>query len=98
MFPVRLTLAALGLSTALLVSSCSMFSSSPPSQTAGQQEYDTMSNSWKPSTRVIVPPPAQPATPMKVASAEPEKKDGVLTKVGNTVKKPLGWLPFVGKK
>jgi len=93
----RFTFAALSLSVAVLASSCS-FGSKPARQAAaGQQEFDTRTNAWVSSNRVVVPPPSQPATPMTVASAEPEKKEGVLQKVGNTVKKPFGWLPFVGE-
>lgn len=89
MIPVRFILAALSLSLAMLVSSCSMFgSSSPRPQSAGQQEYDPMTNSWTRSSRVVVPPPAQPAAPMATTAApEPEKK--------SLAKKTLGWLPFV---
>ena len=59
-------------------------------------EYDAASGTWQPTTRVVVPPPPQPAAaPVIVAKPDDAKpKDGVLTKVGRTLKKPLEWLPW----
>jgi len=97
MISARLSRLALGLTVAAVVSSCSMFSSSEPRQSAGQQEFDPMTNTWQPSTRVVAVQPGQPATPMTPASAAEPEKEGTLKKVGNTLKKPLKWRPF-GKK
>jgi hypothetical protein len=81
-------LAVLSLVLVFSTSSCSMFGSKPVPQASTQQEFDPMTSSWKPSSRVVVPPPSQPAAPIAVtAEAEPEKP--------GLVKKMTGWLPFV---
>lgn len=96
---------------ALCLSSCGLFSSKPKpvaSGPAGPLEFDSFSNSWKPSTQVVTPPPSEPNATLAEQQAAAKREDSTLKKagraVGNTagavgraVKKPLGWLPF-GKK
>lgn len=54
-------------------------------------EYDAASGTWVSTTHVAVPGPSQD-TPAMVA-AKDKHQEGVLTKIGNTLKKPLAWLP-----
>ena len=73
--------------------------SKPKSYTAaaqpGMAEYDPASGAWKPTSRVIVPPPSQNTPPLIVAKPAPvQPKDDILTKVRRTMKKPLQWLPW----
>lgn len=94
---------------ALGLSSCGLFSSKQqPVGVAEQQQFDPFSNTWKPSTQVITPPPSEPNATLAEQQAAAKREAGALKKagraVGNTagavgraVKKPLSWLPF-GKK
>ncbi len=95
---------------ALSLSACGLFGSrsSEPVAGPGALEFDHYSNSWKPSTRVVTPPPAQPNAALVEKEEAEKRENGALKKagraVGNTagavgrvVKKPFGWLPF-GKK
>jgi hypothetical protein len=77
------------------VISCSSPKSNVAGAKPGMAEYDPASASWKPTTRVVVPPPSQNTPPMVVAKSAPvQPKEGILTKMGRTMKKPLQWLPW----
>ena len=55
-------------------------------------EYDASSGTWVSTSHVVVPRPSQDTSAM--VAAKDKHKEGVLTKVGNTLKKPLTWLPW----
>lgn len=98
-------------SVAFSLSSCGLFSSrsSEAAVTApGALEFDHYSNTWKPSTRVVTPPPSQPNQALAEQEEAAKRENSTLNKagravtntagaVGRAVKKPFGWLPF-GKK
>ncbi len=106
----RVSLALICAASAAALTSCGMFGSKPapaPSY-AGGQEFDPYTNSWKPAQRVAVGT-SQPNA-MLAQRAEEQKRENTFIKktgravnntataAGNAVKKPLKWIPFVGKK
>ena len=95
---------------AFSLSACGLFGSRSPEPVAatGALEFDHYSNTWKPSARVVTPPPAQPNAALAAKEEADKRENSTLNKagravtntagaVGRAVKKPLGWLPF-GKK
>ena len=74
---------------ATLVVSCS--SPRPQTPAPGLAEYDLASGTWQPTTRVVVPPPTEDTTTKPVVK---KSGDSAITRVGNTLKKPLAWLPW----
>ncbi len=86
-----------GLLFAVLATSCSMFSSKPVAAhtvPTVSQEFDPDSGTWKPTTKVVVPPPSEPNATL-IAEEEKARADNSLThKVGRAVKAPLSWLPW----
>ncbi|WP_038162366.1 hypothetical protein [Verrucomicrobium sp. BvORR106] len=97
------------------LSACSMFGSkSSVSQSApvGAQEFDPFSNTWRPVSRVVVPPPSEPNPEIAAQQEQVKKQNSVVNKmgrsagkvgnaagaVGKTLAKPLKWIPFVGGK
>ena len=104
----RLVQPAVYLALAVGLSSCSMFGSkSSPTASApvGAQEFDSYSNTWKPASRVVVPPPSEPNAEIAAQKEQLKKENSVVKKmgrgageVGKTIAKPLKWVPFVGGK
>ena len=60
-------------------------SKSGPDAPRVNAEYDAATGTWVPSTRVVVPQPAQDTPP--IADPNKKQKEGVLTKVGK-------WMPW----
>ena len=97
------------------LSACSMFgskSSVAQSAPVGAQEFDPFSNTWRPVSRVVVPPPSEPNAEIAAQQEQAKKDNSVVNKmgrsagkvgsaagaVGKTLTKPLKWIPFVGGK
>lgn len=85
----------LSLLSACALASCSFGGGSRgPSAPAYTQEFNPNTSSWETSTRVVVPPPSQPATPyVAPAGSQPaveqqQEKPGLL-------KRSFKWLPGV---
>lgn len=108
----RCALSLVCISAAATLTSCGLFGGSkaqPTGAYVGGQEFDPYSNSWKPTQRVVTPPASQPNAELARRAEEQKKQDGLINKTtravtstataaGAAVKKPLKWVPFVGKK
>ena len=77
--------ASLGLLSLALITSCGGTGAKPAPGTV--QEFDYASGSWKPLQKSISAPPPQGG-----AVIVEEKKPGMLSKIGKTVKAPLKWV------
>lgn len=89
------------LTAVCLLASCGS-SSHVPGAPTHTQEFDPNSNRWITTSRVVVPPPSQPAAPMVIQQPapsatvdKPAEKEGLLRKTGHVLKKPLKWIPGV---
>jgi hypothetical protein len=82
---------------AALATSCSLFSSKPVAEHTVptiSQEFDTDSGTWKPTTKIVVPPPSEPNATLTEAEEKARAENSLTHKVGRAVKKPLTWLPW----
>lgn len=68
------------------------------------QEFDPYTNAWKPSNRVVTVAPSQPNATLAQEKELQKNENSVMNKMGragasvsNTLKKPLGWLPWTKK-
>ncbi|MFZ4763821.1 MAG: hypothetical protein ACOYMN_02610 [Roseimicrobium sp.] len=90
---------------ATTLTSCGMFGSSSrtASSATAAQEFDPFTHTWKPSSRVVVPPASQPNVEYAERKAAEEKENNTLSQVGRAVgntasaagravKKPLEWF------
>jgi hypothetical protein len=97
-------------SAAFALSACGMFGSKPSPAVAstGAQQFDKYSSTWKPSEKIVKPPPSEPNATLAEQEAAAKRENSTLNKagramsntvgaVGRVVKKPLDWLPL-GKK
>lgn len=85
------------------MNACSLLQRDKPASTpiTSSQEFDPNSNSWKTTSRVVTVAPSEPNQAL-VQEAELKKSENSVmnkmgragTSVGNTLKKPLGWLPW----
>lgn len=85
------------------MNACSFLSSEKPASAplSSSQEFDPYTNSWKTSTRVVTVAPSEPNQTLEQEKALKKQENSVINKVGragtsvgNTLKKPLGWLPW----
>lgn len=65
------------------------------------QEFDPNTNSWKSTARVVTVAPSQPNQTLAQEAELKKSENSVMNKmgragtsVGNTLKKPLSWLPW----
>jgi hypothetical protein len=65
------------------------------------QEFDPNTNSWRSTSRVVTVAPSEPNQTLAQEAELKKQENSVMNKmgragtsVGNTLKKPLGWLPW----
>lgn len=68
---------------------------------SSSQEFDPHTHTWKPATHVATVAPAEPNETLAQSAQAKKKENSVINKVGragssvgNTLKKPFGWLPW----
>ncbi|CAN5726355.1 hypothetical protein BH11VER1_BH11VER1_21610 [soil metagenome] len=73
----------------------------PSAPMTSSQEFDPYTNSWKTSSRVVTVAPSEPNQALQQEKELKKNENSVMNKaaragtsVGNTLKKPLGWLPW----
>ena len=87
----------LAVSSLAVLASCSMFSSSKPAASTAphaSEEFDPISGTWQPASKVTLPPRAPENAALAEAERKEKSKPGVMKKVGDVVKTPLKWLPW----
>lgn len=85
------------------MNACSFLNHEKPASApiTSTQEFDPYTNSWKTTSRVVTVAPSEPNQTLEQEKELKKNENSVINKVGragtsvgNTLKKPLGWLPW----